>query len=148
MIARLTNRSVAIAACCIGLTLAAAAQSPGPTPLPLPPPIEQPRDVPYPAALQLRVDATDVQRHLFTVHERIPVAGGAPLLLLYPQWIPGNHSPTGRVDFVAGLIIRSDNAPVAFETLLDAAALAVAAKGSYADGKGTLRRMDVNWQLK
>ena len=114
MIARLTDRYVAIAACCIGLTLAAAAQSPGPTPLPLPPPIEQPRDVPYPAALQLRVDATDVQRHLFTVHERIPVAGGAPLLLLYPQWIPGNHSPTGRVDFVAGLTIRSDNAPVAW----------------------------------
>jgi len=112
MIARPADRYVAIAACCIALTLVARAQSPGPTPLPLPPPIEQPRDEPYRGALQLFVDATDVQRHLFKVHERIPVAGGAPLVLLYPQWIPGNHSPTGRVDFLAGLIVRSNTARI------------------------------------
>ena len=41
-----------------------------------------------------------------------------------------------------------DNPPVAFETLLDAAALAIAAKGSYADGKGTLHRRDFDWRLK
>jgi hypothetical protein len=41
-----------------------------------------------------------------------------------------------------------DNPPVAFETLLDAAALAIAAKGSHADGKGTLHRRDFDWRLK
>jgi predicted metalloprotease with PDZ domain len=105
-------RRLAVAACCLVLTVTTAAQSPGPTPVPLPPAIEQPRDVPYPAPLQLRVDATDVNRHLFHVHETIPVTGATPLVLLYPQWIPGSHSPTGRVDFFGGLVIRSGNARV------------------------------------
>ena len=33
--------------------------------------------------------------------------GGEPVTLLYPQWQPGNHGPTGRVDKVAGLAIRA-----------------------------------------
>ncbi len=36
----------------------------------------------------------------------IPVAPG-PLVLVYPQWIPGEHAPTGPVTDVAGLVIRA-----------------------------------------
>src|SRR5689334_4548584 len=98
-----------VVAVVLALSVVVHAQSPGPQPVPLPPAIEQPRDVRYPGTIELRVDATDVERHLFRVRETIPVTGSAPLVLLYPQWIPGNHSPTGRVDFVGGLVIRASN---------------------------------------
>mgnify|MGYP002662893723 CR=1 FL=1 len=31
-----------------------------------------------------------------------------PLTLLYPQWIPGNHSPTGAIDKLAGLTVTAN----------------------------------------
>ena len=55
----------------------------------------------------LAVDATDITRHIFRVKEQIPVQGG-DMTLLYPKWLPGNHSPTGRVDAVAGLVITAN----------------------------------------
>src|SRR5436190_321630 len=53
------------------------------------------RDLPYPGTIDLEIDATDVVRGLFRVTETIPVKPGASdLVLLLPQWLPGNHSPT------------------------------------------------------
>ncbi len=77
--------------------------SPGPQPVPLPPPIAAPQDVPYPGTIRLSVDLTDVEHCIVEVHEAIPVEAG-PLTLLYPKWIPGNHSPTGPISKVAGLV--------------------------------------------
>ena len=48
------------------------------------------------------MDATDIARRIYQVKETIPVGPG-PLTLLYPQWIPGNHSPTGPIPALAGL---------------------------------------------
>jgi hypothetical protein len=31
-----------------------------------------------------------------------------PLTLLYPQWMPGNHSPTGPIDKIAGLVVKAN----------------------------------------
>jgi len=93
------------AACALG-------QSLGPQPLPMPAPIAAPRDTPYLAAIGLNVDATDIERHIFRVRETIPVRAGEPLVLLYPQWLPGNHSPSGRVDKLAGLMIYANGAHV------------------------------------
>jgi predicted metalloprotease with PDZ domain len=92
--------------CILIISSAAVAQSP-PQPLALPAGITAPRDVPYPGSIQLNVDATDTDRHIFRVQERIPVSGGESMVLLYPQWLPGNHSPTGRIENLAGLTIRS-----------------------------------------
>src|SRR5262245_30389051 len=50
-----------------------------------------PQDVAYPGTLSLTVDATDLSHRVFHATQRIPVQAG-PLTLLYPQWIPGNHS--------------------------------------------------------
>ena len=86
----------------------ALAQSPGPQPLPMPPQIAAPADIPYPGAIRLHVDATEIERHIFKVHETIPVRGGQAIVLLYPQWLPGHHSPVGRVDLLAGLIMRAN----------------------------------------
>lgn len=69
------------------------------------PPVQ---DTPYaPGTLKIHVDATDVAHRVFRVHETIPAAAG-PLTLLYPQWIPGNHSPTGPIDKFAGLTVKAN----------------------------------------
>ena len=77
-----------------------------PQPAPLPPAIAAPRDVPYPGQITLDVDATDVDRRIFSVRQSIPVAPG-PAVLLFPEWLPGNHAPRGRVDKLAGLTISA-----------------------------------------
>jgi predicted metalloprotease with PDZ domain len=69
--------------------------------------IVAPKDTPYPGTIRLAVDATDVTRHIFRVRETIPVGSG-PLTLLYPKWLPGTHRPDGRVDALAGLVIKAD----------------------------------------
>ena len=89
------------------LATAAAAQSPQPQPVPLPPPTIAPVDRPYPGTITEHVDATDLDHHIFTVHETVPVAEPGPLTLLYPQWLPGKHAPRGPVDKLAGLIVRA-----------------------------------------
>jgi len=89
-----------------------AGQSAGPQPAPMPPPIAAPRDVPYSGTIRLSIDATDLRHRLFNVRETVPVRGGEPLVLLFPAWLPGNHSPTGRVDKLAGLTIRANGARV------------------------------------
>lgn len=88
------------------------AQSAGPQPLPMPAQIAAPKDTPYLAAIRLSVDATDIERHIFNVQETVPVRPGESIVLLYPQWTPGNHGPTGRVDKLAGLMINANGARV------------------------------------
>jgi predicted metalloprotease with PDZ domain len=69
--------------------------------------IPAPQDVPYPGVIQLHVDATALAHRVFRVRQTIPVAAAGSMTLLYPQWLPGNHSPTGPVDKLAGLVIRA-----------------------------------------
>jgi predicted metalloprotease with PDZ domain len=88
-----------------------AAQIRQPDAAPLPPAITAPRDQPYPGTIQLSVDATDLQRRIINVHETVPVHTGN-LTLLYPEWIPGDHSPTGPIPRVAGLVINANGNPV------------------------------------
>jgi predicted metalloprotease with PDZ domain len=65
------------------------------------------RDVAFPGTIQLRVDATDLQRRIFRVHETIPVPHGGDFVLLYPKWLPGNHSSSGQIGKVAGLVVTA-----------------------------------------
>lgn len=70
--------------------------------------VAAPQNAPYSAgALKIEVDATDLAHRVFRVHEVIPAAAG-PLTLLYPQWIPGNHSPSGPIDKFAGLTVKAN----------------------------------------
>ena len=80
--------------------------SPGPQPLPMPPPIPVAADVPYPGVIRLDVDARDTARRIVHIHETLPVVPG-PLVLLYPEWVPGAHSPINTVDHLAGLQITA-----------------------------------------
>jgi predicted metalloprotease with PDZ domain len=82
---------------------------PQPQPVPLPPSIATPVDKPYVGPIQLDVNLTNVTDRILHVHERIPVERTAKeLVLLYPQWIPGNHSPTGPISRIAGIVTSVD----------------------------------------
>ena len=102
------RRTLFVGVMVIASAAGVSSQSSGPQPTPMPPPIAAPKDVRYPGTIRLSVDARDVQRRIFSVHETMPVAPGQPLVLLFPQWLPGSHSPTGRVDKLAGLTIRAN----------------------------------------
>lgn len=52
--------------------------------------------------ITISVDLTDAPRKLLRAHLVIPVEPG-PLTLVYPQWLPGEHGPTGPVQDFAGL---------------------------------------------
>jgi predicted metalloprotease with PDZ domain len=60
------------------------------------------RDVAYPGTIQLTVDASDVTRGIFKIHEHVPVTGAGHLVLLYPEWLPGTHSDEGQINKIAG----------------------------------------------
>ncbi len=70
--------------------------------------VPRPQNVAYPGTVQLKVDVTDLERHVFNVHETIPVSAPGPLTLLYPEWLPGNHAPRGPIDALGGLIITAN----------------------------------------
>jgi predicted metalloprotease with PDZ domain len=52
--------------------------------------------------IQLTVDGTKASKKLFHVQLVIPASPG-PLTLVYPKWIPGEHSPNGPISGLAGL---------------------------------------------
>ena len=69
--------------------------------------IPQPVDKPFPGTIELAIDATNVNQKIFGVHEHIPVQPGK-LTLLYPQWLPGEHSPTAQLALMAGFKITGN----------------------------------------
>ncbi|RAP56143.1 M61 family metallopeptidase [Oleiagrimonas sp. MCCC 1A03011] len=73
--------------------------------------VPAPVDTPYPGTIALHVDARDTAQGIFRVHETIPVRPGR-MTLLYPAWIPGDHSPTGPVAMLAGLELRANGKPL------------------------------------
>ncbi len=57
--------------------------------------------------IQLALDLRDAPRKILHARLVIPVKPG-PLTLAYPQWIPGEHSPSGPIDNLAGLVISAN----------------------------------------
>ena len=96
------------AAVCIAFPITVYAQnSSGPQPVPLPPPVVAPADTPYPATISLLVDITNIAGRVLNVQETIPVKG-RDLTLLYPEWLPGTHSPSNPVSELAGLMVTAN----------------------------------------
>ncbi|HEX6879167.1 MAG TPA: peptidase M61, partial [Terriglobales bacterium] len=82
---------------------------PQPEPVAMPPAIPAPVDKPYVGPIQSEVTLADLTHRVVHVHEQIPVERGAKeIVLLYPQWIPGNHSPTGPISRLAGIVTQVD----------------------------------------
>jgi predicted metalloprotease with PDZ domain len=102
------------AAVCVALPTTLYAQnSSGPQPVPLPPPVVAPADTPYPATISLFVDLTNIPGRVLKVKETIPVKG-RELTLLYPEWLPGTHSPSNPLSELAGLMVTANGKPVAW----------------------------------
>ncbi|HXD00970.1 MAG TPA: peptidase M61, partial [Verrucomicrobiae bacterium] len=87
------------------LPLFARAENSAPVAQPIVDSIPAARDVAWPGVVTLSVDASDITRGIVQVHETIPVAAPGPFTLLYPKWLPGEHSPGGIVQELAGLKI-------------------------------------------
>ncbi len=86
-------RSLVVAVLLAALSLTAAAQVPAPL------------DRPYPGKIILQADATDLAHRRVHVHEHL-THPPRELVLLYPQWLPGTHSPVGPLDRLAGIEVR------------------------------------------
>jgi predicted metalloprotease with PDZ domain len=56
--------------------------------------------------VKLKVDASDAARRLFHVQISMPAKPG-PMTLMYPEWIPGEHGPTGPIANLVGLKIEA-----------------------------------------
>jgi predicted metalloprotease with PDZ domain len=65
-------------------------------------------------AIQLAVDLSDAARNIFHSELRIPVKPGA-LTLAYPQWIPGNHRPSGPIANVVGVRMEANGKAIAWQ---------------------------------
>ncbi|HEY1730082.1 MAG TPA: hypothetical protein VGG22_17060 [Candidatus Baltobacteraceae bacterium] len=63
--------------------------------------------------MTLVVDARQVRRGVLFVHETMPVQSGT-FTIDYPQWIPGEHGPTGPLYDLASLRVSSGSMPVAW----------------------------------
>jgi predicted metalloprotease with PDZ domain len=61
--------------------------------------------------MTLRADLTEAPRGLIRGTLTMPVKPG-PLTLVYPQWIPGYHSPSGPIADLAGLKLTANGKPV------------------------------------
>jgi predicted metalloprotease with PDZ domain len=70
------------------------------------------RDIPFPGTVQLTIDATDVTRGIFNIHERVPVSAAGDLVLLYPKWVPGGHSPRNEIKNVTGIRVSANGKPL------------------------------------
>lgn len=60
-----------------------------------------------PGPIHLEVDATHAPQKILHAHLQIPVRPG-PLVLYYPEWIPGEHMPDGPIINLAGPMITAD----------------------------------------
>ena len=69
-----------------------------------------PQDVAFPGLLRIDVDARDIGRR---IKATMPTEPGK-LTLLYPQWLPGAHSPSGPIDKLAGLVVTANGTPLAW----------------------------------
>ena len=99
---------------CLALAIATYGQdSAGPQPVPAPPPIPPPVDRPYAGTIALSVDLTSVNDRVLNVRERIPVTSGK-ITLLYPEWLPGTHSPSNPVGNMAGLVVMANGKPLSW----------------------------------
>jgi predicted metalloprotease with PDZ domain len=99
-------------ACCIFFPSALYAQNAaGPQPAPLPSAVPAPVDQPYPGTISFAVDLTNINDRVLNVRERVPARPGE-MMLLYPQWLPGTHSPSNSIGNLAGLVITANGSRI------------------------------------
>ncbi|MEC5161540.1 MULTISPECIES: M61 family metallopeptidase [unclassified Janthinobacterium] len=99
---RASARSTALLAALLGAAFGARAAAPAAA-----------AELAYPGTIVLRVDATNLAQQIFRVSASIPVRAGN-VTLLYPQWVPGNHGPSGPLAQFAGLKLSGNGTALAW----------------------------------
>jgi predicted metalloprotease with PDZ domain len=61
--------------------------------------------------IQITANLSDASRKLYHAEVDIPVTAG-PLTLTTPQWIPGNHRPTGPANEITGVVFTANGQPL------------------------------------
>ncbi len=61
--------------------------------------------------IQITADLTDAPRKLYHAEVDIPVTAGE-MTLTTPEWIPGNHRPTGPAEDITGVVFTVDGKKV------------------------------------
>ena len=61
--------------------------------------------------IEVTANLADAPRKLYHSDSEIPVTAG-PLTLITPQWIPGNHRPTGPVSDIVGVVFTANGKPL------------------------------------
>ncbi|MFK3889737.1 M61 family metallopeptidase [Sphingomonas sp. NPDC079357] len=108
MIARFASAALLASVALTPLAAQVPAGNSAPQPVPFTDTIPAPRDVRFPGTLRLNVDASDPSQGIFRVTETIPVPQAGHMVLLFPKWLPGAHSPRGEIEKLAGLIITAN----------------------------------------
>lgn len=65
-------------------------------------------------SIRLRVDLSDAPRNIYHANLGIPAKPG-PLTLVFPEWIPGNHRPSGPIAALTGLRMEAAGKAVAWQ---------------------------------
>jgi predicted metalloprotease with PDZ domain len=63
--------------------------------------------------IQITANLADAPRRLYHAEVDLPVTAG-PVTLITPQWIPGNHRPTGPADSITGVVFTANGQPIAW----------------------------------
>jgi predicted metalloprotease with PDZ domain len=65
------------------------------------------------APIQITADLSDAPRKIYHAEIDIPVSSGT-VSLTTPEWIPGNHRPTGPVSDITGVVFTANGKPLAW----------------------------------
>ncbi len=65
-------------------------------------------------SIRLHVDLTDAPRNIYHARLNIPAKPGA-MTLVFPEWIPGNHRPSGPIAGLTGIRMEAAGRPVAWQ---------------------------------
>lgn len=79
--------------------------------------IPAPRDIRMPGAMKVSVNTAGYKQGILSVQQTMPItsasiAKNGDMVILFPNWLPGNHAPRGEMDKVANLTISVNGAVV------------------------------------
>ena len=65
-------------------------------------------------SIRLQVDLTDGPRNIYHARLNIPAKPGK-LTLVFPEWIPGNHRPSGPIAALTGIHMEASGKPLTWQ---------------------------------
>lgn len=65
-------------------------------------------------SIHLQVDLTDAPRNIYHAKLSIPAKPGA-MTLVFPEWIPGNHRPSGPIADLTGIHVEAAGKPITWQ---------------------------------